>query len=176
LSTTINGGFGNAAGTNTPPVVAVIPLFGANDGATVSGGILNTATSLASTVGGGCENKSIGCFSIVGGGYKNTTLCDYSIVVGGCCNTSCGCCSIIGGGFSNLITTNLSGILGGCGNIINNAESFIVGNGITSTADNTLHANCLNLKNMPTQASIGSLPSGSLYYDTGDGNTVKYKP
>ena len=51
-------------------------------GATVGGGIYNTASGYAATVGGGSGNTASGHYATVGGGKDSTAAGDYSFVVG----------------------------------------------------------------------------------------------
>jgi hypothetical protein len=134
--------------------------------ATIGGGRFNTSSGYISTVSGGFENTSSADYSTVSGGRQNTSSGYSSTVSGGRGNTVIGGCSIIGGGFCNTAICNTTtGILGGQCNTTQHDYSFIVGSGIFSTAANTLHINCLNIKDLPDETAIG-LPLGTVFYDS----------
>ena len=110
------------------------------------------------TIGGGCNNRmcaqSGGAGNTIAGGRSNC-ICDDSngtigggcnnlvcnfagTVAGGCGNKACSNYSFIGGGHVNTIapTACCSAILGGSSNCVNGHDkTFIIGSGITSTAD-----------------------------------------
>ncbi len=71
---TIGGGQGNTAG----------------NGATVSGGQLNTAETNSATVGGGLSNHAKLAHSTVGGGANNSAIGTYSTIPGGSDNATFG--------------------------------------------------------------------------------------
>lgn len=94
-------------------------------------------------IGGGCTNSVYGsCFSaLVGGGNNNICTSCYSFIGGGRYNeiVTLSCSGVIGGGYNNCIVNSAcnSGILGGQNNTINGHDrAFIIGCGITSTANN----------------------------------------
>jgi hypothetical protein len=80
---TVGGGGNNQAGNNAGTV---------NDrsGATVGGGIFNTASGQYATVGGGINNTASGSDATVGGGYLNIASGEYATVGGGRENTAAG--------------------------------------------------------------------------------------
>jgi hypothetical protein len=51
---------------------------------------------------------------------------------------------------------------------------MVAGCGITSSMACAFHANRIVVTQLPNSSS--GLPSGALYYDPADGNTVKYVP
>jgi hypothetical protein len=63
------------------------------------------------------------------------------------------------------VNNQYSGIVGGFNNKVINNCSFIIGNGITSTAANTTHMNCLHLSSLPTSAA--GLAPGTVWNDSG---------
>jgi hypothetical protein len=132
---------------------------------TVSGGYNNRAIGNYSTVSGGRQNTSSCNYSTVSGGYRNTSIGCYSTISGGRCNTSSGYLSTVSGGRCNTAINGCSAILGGQCNTSQHDCSFIVGSGIFSTAANTLHINCLNIKDLPDETAIG-LPLGTVFYDS----------
>ena len=91
---TVSGGIGNQAGDNAGDIDD-------HEFATVSGGILNTASGEESTVGGGYANISSGSYSKVGGGNHNTASGNYATVGGGVSNTASGNYATVGGGGNN---------------------------------------------------------------------------
>jgi hypothetical protein len=105
---------------------------------------------------------------MIGGGSFNITCGTESIIGGGKYNTATGCNSVIGGGggnctgLGNRTFSNFSGILGGFTNSVLHDCSFIIGQGITTCCTNTTYVNCLNIKDLPTEAGL-PLPSGTLY-------------
>jgi hypothetical protein len=124
------------------------------------------------TVVGGSQNTSSGYLSIVGAGYFNTSSGCYSFVGGGFGNATIGIYSIIGGGSQNTSINGCSAILGGQCNTAQHDCSFIVGSGICSTAANTTHMNCLNLKDIPVDPAPATLPSGTVYRCSTTGNIL----
>jgi hypothetical protein len=148
-------------------------------GDSLLGGVLNQITSSPvplpfvpvpsnghRTIGGGFANLALGTFSVIGGGQQNTASgCYGSTVSGGGRNTSSGYYSTVSGGANNTSINGCSAILGGQCNTAQHDCSFIVGSGIFSTAANTLHINCLNIKDLPDETAIG-LPLGTVFYDS----------
>ena len=134
-----------------------------------------------SSIVGGNNNKIIGDYSFIGGGKSNTAsgfyyetigggLCNktsgqYSTIGGGFCNTASYYYSTVSGGYLNTSINGCSAILGGMCNTAQHDCSFIVGSGICSTAANTLHINCLNIRDLPNETAIG-LPLGTVFYDS----------
>jgi hypothetical protein len=90
----VGGGVANAAGT-----VGGTLLDGAF--ATVSGGVTNGASGLASSVGGGLGNLASERNARVGGGRDNTASGPNSVVAGGTENTAIGSSSAVSGGIRN---------------------------------------------------------------------------
>lgn len=160
------------------------------------GGYLNNIVGTAGTsssnfLGAGSENDLTGQYSFLGAGARNTiTAGNRSVLVGGCNNTLNGATGFIGGGSSNNISATGVGnvITGGGSNAISLASNFsvivggannsipgfsctiIAGNGITADRGNTLFANNLSLKNLPTSAA--GLPAGSVWNNGGVLNIV----
>ena len=177
---TIGGGYFNTSSGDYTTVSGGRRNIASGDNSTVSGGRKNTAIGNSSTISGGFFNTSSGQYSTISGGRNNTSSCNYSTVSGGYNNlaqsqastvsggfrnTSSGCYSFIGGGQCNTSINNYSAILGGSGNTVSHDCSFIVGSGIFSTAANTLHINCLNIRDLPNETAIG-LPLGTVFYDS----------
>jgi hypothetical protein len=155
--------------------------------AVVIGGAFNTSSEYGSTIGGGFGNMSLGLHSTISGGYCNTICNQYSFigggrynvacgagstVSGGACNTTSGQYSTVSGGFLNTTNGGCSSILGGRQNTTLHDCSFIIGSGICTTAANTTHMNCLNLKNIPVNPGPGTLPSGTVYRCSTTGNIL----
>lgn len=107
---------------------------GCNDayGAFIGGGISNTITGVFDDYGWRSSSVIVG-----GGGYGGPTQ-----PTGNCiCTTMY---SIIGGGGTNYICGCFSGILGGKNNQITHNCSFIVGQGLSSSANNQTKVNVLS--------------------------------
>jgi len=136
------------------------------DHATVLGGVRNAASGSLSFIGSGQDNTASGSASFVGagfrntasktssvvGGFRNTASGDSSFIGSGQDNTASGGSSFIGSGQNNIASGNRSGILGGSNNTVSHADSFIVGNGLTSSASNTLFVNNLNAQSNITSS------------------------
>lgn len=119
---TVGGGWGNRAGDNASAPNSAI-------GATVAGGLGNTAGGGGSAVAGGSANASNGLYSAIGGGLNNTASASFSKVGGGELNFATGQHSSVGGGRSNRATGTFSVIVGGGGNTASAHGSFIGGGG-----------------------------------------------
>jgi hypothetical protein len=183
---TIGGGVNNTTIGTRSVIAGGIGNF-VNSHASVLGGSGNKGIGAFSSIGGGIQNITEGCVSFIGGGQENTSSCNYSTISGGRfnksiaewstigggeSNTSSGNYSIIGGGQLNTSINIFSGILGGSGNTAQHDCSFIIGNGIASTADNTTHLNCLNLRDLPVDPAPATLPSGTVYRCSTTGNIL----
>ncbi|HNY46798.1 MAG TPA: hypothetical protein PKN64_07560, partial [Casimicrobium sp.] len=119
---TVGGGWGNRAGDDTStPNTSV--------GATVAGGLSNTAGGGGSAVSGGSANAANGLYSAIGGGLNNTSSGSWSKVSGGELNFATGQHSSVGGGRSNQATGSFSAVVAGGGNIASAHGSFIGGGG-----------------------------------------------
>jgi len=99
---TIGGGVGNQTGPEL--------------GATVSGGVRNTAGVYQSTVGGGAYNRAEGSDSTVSGGNSNTARGDFSAIAGGSSNMASGLRSVVSGGEQNTASGGYSMVSGGLRN------------------------------------------------------------
>ena len=76
--------------------------------------------------------------------------------------------SAIIAGNNNLLGGHRSGIFAGQNNIINHNNSFILGSGITSTADNTTYVENLNVSGQLTTLQLtSSIVSSSIIYSSG---------
>ncbi len=121
------GGECNAAGLTAYPITCTVSQDAAV-AASVSGGLLNTASGRLSSVSGGADNTASGGTSSVSGGVNNTASGGGSSVSGGNGNTASlgsssvsggefnkasGLISSVSGGFSNTASGELSSILGG---------------------------------------------------------------
>ena len=140
-------------------------LFSGTSGVDDISFLVSTFDHTLATVSGGRCNTSSGVVSTIGGGYLNTSSGQYSTISGGLRNTSSGYYSTVGGGWNNTSINGCSAILGGQNNTTQHDCSFIVGSGISSTAANTLHINCLNIRDLPDETAIG-LPLGTVFYDS----------
>ena len=127
------------------------------------------------TLGGGCLNNiNQSSFNGILGGFKNAinNNSNGSAIAGGYTNLigSTGGnqeMSFIGSGCNNCIINGPMGaILGGCGNTVSHAYAGVFGKGVSSSAVNTFHVNCLNACDTPSTYSA-SLPKGAIFYDSG---------
>jgi hypothetical protein len=162
---TISGGYENTASGYASTISGGYQNRTRCSYSTVSGGYDNTASGYASTISGGYENTASGSYSIINGGYQNQTRCNYSTVSGGRNNTTLCSFSTIAGGYNNTVDNDNSSILGGFNNSVINVNAHVIGCGISSTADNTLHINCLHFSNIPT--SSAGLATGMVWSDFG---------
>ena len=119
---TVGGGWGNRAGDDASAPNSSV-------GATVAGGLGNTAGGGGSAVVGGSANAANGLYSGIGGGLNNTASASFSRVGGGELNFTTGQHSSVGGGRSNQATGTFSAVVGGGGNIASAHGSFIGGGG-----------------------------------------------
>jgi hypothetical protein len=93
-----------------------------NDGASVSGGFLNSASGLFSSVGAGLRNDASGEFSSVAGGADNIASGNAGAVSAGQMNQATGDLSSVSGGFNNAASGVFSTVGGGSN--LNNAVAF----------------------------------------------------
>ena len=84
-----------------------------NDGASVSGGFMNTASGLFATAGAGLRNEASGDFASVSGGADNVAGANASAVSAGQLNQATGDLSSVSGGFNNVASGAFSAIGGG---------------------------------------------------------------
>lgn len=150
--------------TATSTIKPIIPSN--NDGQgkynVITGGSNNSVAGVGSTVAGGVSNQiynsnntTLSGGSTIGGGFSNTannpSYSNYGITVaGGACNNAIGNYSSIIGGIKNTISNggDCSSILGGQNNSTNQANTFLIGNGLNVTSNpnftyvNNLSAQC----------------------------------
>jgi len=93
-----------------------------NDGASVSGGFMNTASGLFATAGAGLRNEASGDFASVSGGADNVASGNTSAVTAGQLNQATGDLSAVSGGFNNVSSGVFSTVGGGSGLV--NAVGF----------------------------------------------------
>jgi hypothetical protein len=91
---TVGGGYSNRAGDGAGTTAD-------RQGATVAGGVVNSATAAGSTVGGGFDNHAVALDSTVSGGIANQASGDYSTVAGGQNNVASGLYGTAVGGGQN---------------------------------------------------------------------------
>jgi hypothetical protein len=98
-------------------------------GATISGGQLNTALAGANygTIGGGYTNRVGGLYSTVVGGTENEAGGVYAAVGGGLRSRALGFASTVGGGSENAASGDFSTVPGGAGNAAIGHFSFAAG-------------------------------------------------
>jgi hypothetical protein len=132
---TVGGGGNNQAGNNAGTVNdrsgATVGggIFNTASGqyATVGGGINNTASGSAATVGGGINNTASGSAATVGGGYLNIASGEYATVGGGINNTASGSDATVGGGYLNIASGEYATVGGGRENTAAGNYSFASG-------------------------------------------------
>ena len=93
-----------------------------NDGASVSGGFMNTASGLFAAVGAGLRNEASGDFASVSGGADNVASGHDAGVAAGQLNQATGDLSAVTGGFNNVSSGVFSAVGGGSGLV--NAVGF----------------------------------------------------
>ena len=86
-----------------------------NDGASVSGGFMNTASGLFSSAGAGLRNEASGEFASVAGGADNIATGNTAAVSGGQLNQATADLSAVSGGFNNVASGVFSTVGGGSG-------------------------------------------------------------
>jgi hypothetical protein len=91
-----------------------------NDGASVSGGFLNSASGLFSSVGAGLRNDAAGDFAAVSGGADNVASGNTAAVSGGQMNQATGDLSGVTGGFYNT-ASGIFSVIGGGSSLVNSA-------------------------------------------------------
>jgi hypothetical protein len=104
--------------------------------ATVAGGASNYATAFYAMVGGGENNTASGQNATVGGGSGNGSAATYATVGGGSGNTNDGFGATIGGGKGNNTSGNYATIAGGLSNVARGNGSFAAGEYATANDDN----------------------------------------
>jgi hypothetical protein len=87
----------------------------------VSGGFTNTASAFASSVSGGERNMAEAAFSSLSGGFNNTAAGVYSAVSGGASNMATGDYSTVSGGRLSTAAGRVSSVSGGP-NVVQTAE------------------------------------------------------
>ena len=127
---TVGGGWGNRAGDDASGPNSAV-------GATVAGGLGNTAGGGGSAVAGGSANAANGLRSAIGGGLNNTASGSWSKVGGGESNFATGQHSSVGGGKSNQATGTFSVVVGGGGNTASAHGSFIGAGGFCCSGGET---------------------------------------
>jgi len=129
------GGECNTAGGPLTPLTSCGSTPGASEGATVSGGIINTASGNSSSISGGSFNQATDAGSSVSGGSSNNASGPSSSVSGGAFNTASGLTASVSGGQKNTASGGRSSVSGGENNAASGAHSSILGgNGITESA------------------------------------------
>jgi len=136
---------------------------------TVAGGILNTASESATTVGGGYHNIANGFIATVGGGEQNTASSDHATIGGGYYNNASGFYATVGGGHSNSASGAEATVGGGYADTA--AGDFSIASGyrvrLSSDADytfafgnnfstSTSHAVIFHDTDIPIKVGIGT--------------------
>lgn len=124
---TVSGGASNQAGNAGD---------GVNDrpGATVGGGLDNTAEGQWSAVGGGLGNTAGGAGSVIGGGQGNQAGGGRAAVAGGSGNSAQGSETFVGGGEDNEAKGEAATVAGGRDNSAAGAGSAVSGGSGNSAA------------------------------------------
>lgn len=112
---TIAGGRENWAEGRCATVGGGCFNYAYNVGATVSGGISNTA-EFSATVGGGEDNWASGRWATIGGGQTNRASGTYATLAGGRYNRANASYATVGGGTSNRVLDHYGTVAGGGGN------------------------------------------------------------
>lgn len=86
-----------------------------NDGASVSGGFMNTASGLFASAGAGLRNEASGDFATVSGGADNIATGNTAAISAGQLNQATGDLSSVSGGFNNVSSGVFSTVGGGSG-------------------------------------------------------------
>jgi hypothetical protein len=102
--------------------------------ATVTGGLLNTASNFNSSVSGGGNNTASNSFSSVSGGFDNTASGGYASVSGGSNNTASLLFASVSGGFGNTASGEAASVSGGIDNISSSSYASVSG-GRSNTAE-----------------------------------------
>lgn len=89
-----------------------------NDGASVSGGFMNTASGLFASAGAGLRNEASGDFAAVSGGADNVASGNTSAVTAGQLNQATGDLSVVSGGFNN-VSSGVFSVVGGGSGLVN---------------------------------------------------------
>ena len=159
----VGGGWGNVAGDSDPALFTGL-------GATVAGGIVNSATANSSTVGGGSGNQATANFATVGGGINQLASGEGSTVAGGSQNIAQALQSSIGGGSFQVATGSNATIAGGLENTASGVQSAIGGGrGHDATAFVSTVAG--GLQNIAA-GSFASVGGGTANTAGGQGSTV----
>lgn len=95
-----------------------------SDGASVSGGFLNSASGLFSSVGAGLRNDASGDFASISGGADNIASGNTGVVAAGQLNQATGDLSAVSGGFNNAASGVFSTVTGGSN--VTNVTAFTV--------------------------------------------------
>jgi hypothetical protein len=143
-------------GTNAAAVGAIAR------GATIGGGIDNSARGNYSTVAGGAGNDAQNPYSAVVGGRNNTVTADNATVCGGYNNATDGNQSVIGGGHDNVITTGSNSVIaGGYSNNLGSASAAVIAGGYSNVMTGSLFQPVVSggAQNSNT-ASWSSIPGG----------------
>ena len=154
-------------------------------GATIAGGVNNTATGTFSAVVGGGGNTASAHGSFIGGGgfccygvettnYPNTVTGRGGSIVGGYQNSVAGAASFVGGGYLNSITgtettTYAAAVLGGFNNTVTgNYASVVGGEANNVSAPNTAIGGGANNSASAPYASVsgGQAAKARLYAQT----------
>jgi len=127
MSSTVSGGYGNAARFSFATVGGGFNNSATNQSATVAGGDRNYAGALQATVAGGVGDSVTGMNSFIGGGYFNKITEARSAISGGMNNLIDGGFSVIGGGYQNNSPGDYTFIGGGSSNAVEGDYSVIAG-------------------------------------------------
>lgn len=95
-------------------------------GATIGGGLNNTASGLGATIAGGEGNSATDEYTTVGGGTNNTAGHVTATVGGGEGNQASGPISTVGGGFQNRAQGPYGTIAGGLNNTVSDAGAAAI--------------------------------------------------
>ncbi len=119
-----------------PNVIAGSSANAVRSGASVGGGISNTAAGLESTVAGGYQNEASATAAFVGGGEQNRAYGNRAAVAGGQSNQAGANYAFIGGGDANTVYAQYAAIGGGQSNTADGRKATVSG-GSFNLAGNT---------------------------------------
>lgn len=139
--TTIGGGTGNQAGTDTAFSNYAATVGGGKDNAafaaasTISGGEENATENFGATVGGGHQNVASGFAATVGGGLENVAEENGAAVGGGHENVASGFAATVGGGLENVADSHRSTVGGGEHNEVHGDHGTVAGGEANEVAE-----------------------------------------
>ncbi len=170
---TVGGGVGNRAGNNSGSTTDA-------HYATVSGGVSNTASGVASTVSGGGFNTASGSFSTVAGGLNNTASGGFSFAAGQHANTNSHSGTFVWGDFSSgsdvtatadnqFVARANGGVIFYSNSALTSGVQLVTGNGSwSSLSDRNVKDHFSSVDARALLAQVAALPITSWNYRSQD--------